>query len=134
MRTKVIALALAAAAAMPAAAAADQGGPQTTPGRLTLFNQTSYNGEDMEIDGQRRVLRWDYHPRSIAIHSGDRWEICARPRFQECIVLDRSVPDAEAIGIPAGRDIGSIRPVGNAVRAAATPNMAPAQPQRQPGM
>jgi hypothetical protein len=83
---------------------------QTLPGRLTLYNQTGYNGEDMEIDGARRILRWDYHPRSIGIHPGERWEICARPRFEECIVLDRSVPDAELIGIPAGSDIGSIRP------------------------
>ena len=84
--------------------------PQTMQGRMILFNQPNYNGEDMEIDGVRRVLRWDYHPRSIAIHPGDRWEICALPRFQECITLGRSVPDAELIGIPAGRDIGSIRP------------------------
>lgn len=134
MRYKTTIVVLAALAA-PATVLGQSGGtvPQTTPGRLTLYNQTNYNGEDMEIDGQRRTLRWDYHPRSIAIHRGDRWEVCARPRYQECIILNRSVADSEAIGIPAGRDIGSIRPADDAVRAA-TPNMAPAQPQRQPGM
>ena len=116
-----LAIALAAAATVavqaaamqtpPAAAPAPRGPvPQTTPNRLMIYNQTNYNGEEMEIDGPRRILRWDYHPRSIAIHPGDRWEICARPRFQECISLNRSVPDAEMIGIPPGRDIGSIRP------------------------
>ena len=118
-----LAIALAAAAIValpamamqtpPAAAPAPSGPvPQTTPGRMMIFNQTNYNGEDMEIDGPRRILRWDYHPRSLAIHPGDRWEICARPRFQDCITLSRSVADAELIGIPAGRDIGSIRPAG----------------------
>ena len=120
MTKLAIALAAAATVAVPAMAiqtptpapapAPRQAVPQTTPGRLMLYNQTNYNGEEMEIDGLRRVLRWDYHPRSIAIHPGDRWEICARPRFQDCISLNRSVPDAEMIGIPAGRDIGSIRP------------------------
>jgi len=106
----VAAPALAMQTPTPAPAPRQGAVPQTTQGRLMLYNQTNYNGEEMEIDGLRRVLRWDYHPRSIAVHPGDRWEICARPRFQDCISLDRSVPDAEMIGIPPGRDIGSIRP------------------------
>ena len=92
----------------PAPAAAQRA--QVDPGRLMLYNQTNYNGEEMEIDSARRLLHWDYHPRSLVIHPGDRWQICARPRFAECIVLDRSVPDLTMIGIPAGADIGSIRP------------------------
>ena len=118
----VLAIAATTVAGPAAATQAQAGGGRasgaTPPGRLTLYNQTNYSGQAMEIDGQRRVLRWDYRPRSIAIYPGDRWEICARPRFAECITLERSVPDTTMIGIPVGAAIGSLRP---APAAAAAP-------------
>jgi hypothetical protein len=121
MNKLTIALVLASAAALPAAAqppapaapaapAASGQHPQVDQGRLMLYNQVNYNGEEYEVDAAKRSFSWDYHPRSIGIHPGDRWEICARPRFAECITLNRSVPDTTLIGIPDGRDIGSVRP------------------------
>jgi hypothetical protein len=118
MNKLTIALALASATAMPALAQPPAPAAQTAPdrhpqvdaGRLMIYNQANYNGEEYEVDAPKRTFEWDYHPRSIAIHPGDRWEICARPRFAECITLNRSVPDTTMIGIPAGRDIGSVRP------------------------
>jgi len=119
MKKLTIAMATVAMAAFPAAAqeaprtpaAPAQGQssrPQTQAGRLIFFNQPNYNGEDYEIDSLKRTFRWDYNIRSIAIHPGDRWELCAQPRFSGCIVLDRSVPDATMVGITAS--IGSLRP------------------------
>jgi len=119
MKRLVIMLALAGAAAVPAAAMQTpapapapspprQAGPQTDRGFLSFYDQVNYNGHEYEIEGQRRVFRWDYNIRAIAIHPGDRWQICARPRFEGCIVLDRSVPDASLVGITAS--IGSVRP------------------------
>jgi hypothetical protein len=84
--------------------------PEVQAGRLMVYNQTNYNGEDYEIDAAKRTFSWDYHPRSIAMHPGDHWQICARPRFAECIILDRSIPDTTLIGIPEGADFGSVRP------------------------
>ena len=112
----MIVLALAAMAAVPAAAMQGQTpapaparqGPQTEPGKMIFYNQPNYNGEEYEIESLKRVFRWDYNIRSIAIHPGDRWELCAQPRFAGCIILDRSVPDATMVGITAS--IGSLRP------------------------
>ncbi len=124
MKRLVIMLALAGTAAVPAAAIqapapapapapsspsqARPALPQTDRGFLSFYDQVNYNGHEYEIEGPRRVFRWDYNIRAIAIHPGDRWQLCARPRFEGCIVLDRSVPDASLVGITAS--IGSVRP------------------------
>jgi len=116
MKNKVIALAIAAMAAVPALAMQAQtpaparpgAVPQTERGMLTFYDQVNYNGHEFEVDSAKRTFHWDYNIRSIAIHPGDRWQICAQPRFAQCIVLDRSVPDATVVGIVAS--IGSIRP------------------------
>ena len=114
MNKMMMTLALAAAAAVPASPIEAQTPTpptlrvQTEPGRLIFYNQPNFNGEEMEIDSLRRIFRWDYNIRSIAIHPGDRWELCAQPRFSGCIVLDRSIPDATMVGITAS--IGSVRP------------------------
>jgi hypothetical protein len=100
------------AAAMPAAAmqAQTQSGlvPQTERGKISFYDQTHYNGREDEIEAATSRFHWDYNIRSFAIHPGDKWQICARPRFQDCIVLDRSIPDATMVGITAS--IGSVRP------------------------
>lgn len=83
--------------------------PQTMPGELTLYEMTDYNGEAYVIDGPNSSVRTDWNIRSVAIHPGDRWQICARPRFRgDCIVLGRSVHDAALIGVRG--QIGSTRP------------------------
>ena len=108
----VATLAVPAAAMQAAAPAAAQNGrqPQTERGYITFYDQTNYNGRDYDLDDATSRFRWDYHIRSIAIHPGDVWQICARPRFEGCIVLNRSVPDATLVGIPETANIGSVRP------------------------
>jgi hypothetical protein len=116
MKNLTIAALAAATLALPASAmqtptpAPTRAAPDVIAGRMMIYNQINYNGEEYEVDAAKRMFEWDYHPRSIAIHPGDRWQICARPRFAECIVLDRSIPDTTLIGIPAGSDFGSVRP------------------------
>ncbi len=117
MKAMILA-ALAAAAAIPAVAA-DQpaggtppkqatAGPHTIKGELTLFQFNNYNGDNFVVDGTSRVVKTDWPIKSLSIHPGDKWEICARSHFRECIVVDRSVPDASALGIV--NQIGSARP------------------------
>lgn len=116
MKNLMVAAIAAAALAAPSAAmqappaAPVRATPEVVAGRLMIYNQTNYNGEEYEVDAAKRTFQWDYHPRSIAMHPGDRWQICAHPRFDACIVLDRSIPDTTLIGIPVGSDIGSVRP------------------------
>ena len=78
-------------------------------GELILYRDTNFNGEQEVIDEARSTVRADWNIRSPSIHPGDRWQICARPRFREpCIVLTRNVADATMIGIEG--QIGSARP------------------------
>ncbi|HEV2816042.1 MAG TPA: beta/gamma crystallin-related protein [Allosphingosinicella sp.] len=125
MRKAMILLAISAAAAAPAAQAPAQSARQTQTERGTIifYDQTNYNGRVWEVEDATSRFHWDYHIRSFAIHPGDRWQICARPRFDACIVLDRSIPDTTMVGIPENANIGSVRPAPAAAPAPApTPN------------
>jgi hypothetical protein len=106
-----IAIAACAAALAVTPALAQSSGGSAGPGEMLLHRQPNYNGEYYYIDANRRaVVTTDWPIRSIAIHQGERWEICSMPRYKECIVLDRSVPDAALIGL-TGNQIGSVRKV-----------------------
>ena len=112
--------ALAMLAGMPALAmqqpatkagqAARPGGlPHTVAGELTLYEMTNYNGDSWVLESSSPTVHTDWNIRSIAIHPGESWQICARSRFRTpCIVLNRSVPDATMIGVEG--QIGSARP------------------------
>jgi hypothetical protein len=103
------ALAAAAPAAAQPAAAPDARRAPTEAGQLMLFEAANYGGEVYVIDSSRARVRTAWNIRSVGIHPGDRWQICARPRFQTpCIILDRSVHDATLIGVDG--QIGSARP------------------------
>ena len=96
--------------------------PQTERGTISFYDQVNYNGRNWDVDDATSRFHWDYHIRSIAIHPGDKWQICARPRFEGCIVLDRSVSDATLVGIPETANIGSVRPAPEASAAAPSGN------------
>jgi hypothetical protein len=115
MRKIGIGFAMAALAAVPAPAVqqdeaevATPTPPRTVHSELLLFRDTAYNGEEWVVEDPSSRVRTDWPIRSLAIHPGDRWQICARPRFRDpCIVLDRSVHDATLIGVED--QIGSAR-------------------------
>lgn len=116
MRILTIAAALAALAAMPVLATqpaqnkqGQRAGPLTMPGELKLYEMTNWNGDDQMIDTAAATVRTPWPIRSISVHPGESWQICARSRFRDCIVLNRSVNDASLLGITG--QIGSARPV-----------------------
>jgi hypothetical protein len=91
-------------------ALAQQGQPATQPGQLILFQQKSYAGRSQIIIDERRATRIDWNVGSIAVHPGERWEVCNRARFGDpCMTVTRSIPDTQAIG--AYGVIGSARPL-----------------------
>ena len=120
-RIMIAALGAAAVASMPAlamqqndtkqAANAKQptrAAPHTVHGEMMLYQETNYNGDSYTVDGPSSTVRTDWNIRSLTIHPGDRWQICARSRFRDpCIILDRSVHDASLIGVDG--QIGSAR-------------------------
>lgn len=83
--------------------------PHTIKGELKLYEMTNFNGDDWVIESASSTVHTDWNIRSVSVHPGDRWQICARPRYREpCILLTRSVADASMIGIEG--QIGSARP------------------------
>jgi hypothetical protein len=111
MRKLMILAALAAAPAAAMQPAASQGthSAPTEAGQLMLFQAPDYGGDVYMIDAARTRVRTAWNIRSVGVHPGDRWQICAQPRFQApCIILDRSVHDATLIGVEG--QIGSARP------------------------
>jgi hypothetical protein len=119
MRKIILAGALAALAAVPSVAVlqaqpakqavAPGPAPHTVRGELKLFQDVNYNGDDWVLDSASPTVHTDWNIRSIAIHPGDSWQLCARSRYREpCIILNRSVHDASLIGIEG--QIGSARP------------------------
>jgi hypothetical protein len=96
-----------------AAAGAPAGPPvlgqsQAIAGEMILYEQTNYNGDSYSVDRDRTSVVTKWNIRSIAIHPGEKWQICAKPRYQgDCIVLPRSVNDAKLIGVLG--QIGSTR-------------------------
>ena len=113
MNKMMVTLALAGLATMPALAMAEQDQtkqvamPRTVQGRLTLYEMRDYSGDSWEIDRQSGTVHTDWPIRSITVHPGDSWQICARPRYRDCITLNRSLTDASAVGIE--NQIGSAR-------------------------
>jgi hypothetical protein len=83
--------------------------PGAQPGELILYQQADFAGDYYTVDANRTTIQTDWNIRSIAIHQGEKWQICARPRFRDCIELNQSITDASAIGVNG--QIGSIRKV-----------------------
>ena len=91
-----------------AAVAQTAGVPHTVHTKMEVFHDTNFNGEDMTVETPSSTVHADWPIRSIAVHPGDRWQICGRSRFRDpCIVLDRNAADARQIGIDD--QIGSAR-------------------------
>ena len=108
---QVATIALALALSAPAAAMQRTSARgMSEPGRLIMYERKNYGGDSVTIDEERRILNILWSVNSVAIHPGDRWQLCNRGRFQEpCIVLDRSVPDMSVLG--AAGEIASARPM-----------------------
>ena len=96
--------------AAPAAAKEKTQAQRSSPaieGQLIVYQMTGFNGDYYEIEQDRTTVQTEWPIRSIAIHAGDKWEICAKPRFRDCVELNQSLPDASAIGVQD--QIGSAR-------------------------
>jgi hypothetical protein len=104
---KILTLAslLALAAAPPPAQHPERSSAR--PGELILHQMINYNGDYYTIDFDRTSVETEWNIRSISIHEGERWEICARTRYRDCIELSQSLPDASTVGING--QIGSAR-------------------------
>jgi hypothetical protein len=108
MKKILIAATIAALAVAPAYAKSKQRAPALS-GELILYQMTDYNGDFYTIDSERTSVQTEWNIRSVSIHDGEKWQICAKPRFRDCIEINQSLPDASAVGING--QIGSARQI-----------------------
>ncbi len=98
------------ASALQPAAAPQRPEPRasTVAGELGLYELADFNGAAVSVARGRTHVQTPWNIRSVAVHPGERWQICAQTRYRDpCIVLDRSVRDARMIGVEG--QIGSAR-------------------------
>jgi hypothetical protein len=99
----------AALAAVPAAAK-EKRSLDVSTGTIVFYDGASYSGRGLDVDSRRTSIDLGFNIKSIAIHQGEKWRICAKPRLREpCLIITESVPDATVLGIYGG--IGSLEPI-----------------------
>lgn len=59
-------------------------------GTITLHNQINFRGLALTVDRAQENLRVPWQVRSVSIGRGGPWELCLRPRFQNCRRFDQS--------------------------------------------
>ena len=109
MKSLTAAVALAAIVIAGPAFAKAKARPAAQAGELILYQQPDFAGDYYSVDSNRTTIQTEWNIRSIAIKDGEKWQICAKPRFRDCIDLTQSLPDASAIGVSG--QVGSIRKV-----------------------
>jgi len=78
------------------------------PGEMVLYELRNFQGDRYSVTNDRTSLSTEWNIGSIAMVSGERWQICAKPRFRDpCMVVSQSIPDASTVGIHG--QIGSAR-------------------------
>jgi hypothetical protein len=75
--------------------------PQAGAGELALFHDIGFNGDRHVIERDRPSLLIYWTIGSVAVHPGEKWQICPRDRYQgRCAIVSESVRDSVAAGIP----------------------------------
>ena len=83
-------------------------GAHDVAGEIVLYGALDFNGQSQRVTGERASLSTPFAIRSLSIHPGDRWQICANPNFRPpCTTVQRPLGDASILGITG--QIGSIR-------------------------
>jgi hypothetical protein len=114
MKKIILTLALAGLATSPVLAQPRGRAPAPLPGahdvagELVLYGALDFSGQSQRVTGERASLSTPFAIRSLSIHPGDRWQICAHPGFRPpCTTVQRPLADASIIGVTG--QVGSIR-------------------------
>jgi hypothetical protein len=80
------------------------------PGTLILFEKPGFNGDLYAIERARPSITLYWTVGSIAVHSGEKWQVCSLPRYRgRCAILSDSVRDVVEAGM--SDRVFSARPV-----------------------
>jgi hypothetical protein len=114
MKKIILTLALAGLATSPllaeprGRAVAPPPGAHDVAGELVLYGAHGFSGQSQRVTGERPNLSTPFAIRSLSIHPGDRWQICANQNFRPpCTTVTRPLANASIIGVTG--QVGSIR-------------------------
>jgi hypothetical protein len=75
--------------------------PQAGAGELALFHVIGFNGDRYVIDRDRPSLLIYWTVGSVAVHPGEKWQVCSQNRYQgRCAIVSESVRDSAGAGVP----------------------------------
>ena len=98
------ALIAASALTVQAGAADDKPKARTIKGTLILFEGQKFGGSSEDITKDRPSLALDFTIGSIAVHPGDQWELCDKPKYKgNCLTLTADEADIGKAVIKSAR-------------------------------
>lgn len=93
-------------ALVPAAIVSAQDAPKakTEKGTMSLFKGQKFTGEAYVVDSARSSLMLEYLVGSIAVHPGEKWEVCDKPRFKGvCTLVEADMANLGTVTIQSAR-------------------------------
>lgn len=96
-------LPIAATALTAVALAAPSGAEAQRRGEMTFFSNMSYSGARYTVTGPRENVSIPFPIRSVIVAPGERWEICSRTGYRDCIMISENIANLR-------RTVASARP------------------------
>lgn len=72
-------------------------------GEMTFFSNMSYSGARYTVTGPRENVSVPFQIRSVMVAPGERWEICSRTGYRDCIMVSENIANIR-------RTVASARP------------------------
>jgi hypothetical protein len=88
-----------------------RGGGGNDSGRLELFSRSGYSGDRRTIERavpNLAALTFNDEAMSLRLGTGDTWQVCAEPNYQDCVVVNSDWNNLN--GLNMSRRISSVRP------------------------
>ncbi len=106
------ALAMAAATLAPSVMAQSSDAPAkpsratAIPGELLLFEGQRLTGSLYRLDRARPSLSLEFNVGSIALHPGEKWELCDQPKFRgNCLTISEDTLEIGRASIKSARPV-----------------------------
>jgi len=80
-------------------------------GKIGLFKGNNFDLDYYDAKGARPSISLDFDVASIAVFPGEKWQVCAKPRFQEpCMTIDKDTQNLGGVPVLSARPIKDAAP------------------------
>lgn len=75
-------------------------------GKIGLFEGNNFDLKSYDAKGARPRVELEFNISSIAVYPGERWEVCAKLRYQPpCMTIDQDTQNLNGIAVMSVRPI-----------------------------